>query len=110
MRYKRKLRIELRNDGDGDLIVNPAKWQTRTGDINTLQPLSAEHPWQPKRGRERPGEAVNVRPGGVIKTWVGLAPSADQTDVRQRHETKRLGTLIVQYKIDGRDEVQRIRL
>jgi hypothetical protein len=115
--YKRKLRIVLRNESGKDVTVKPAKWETSTGDI-AVQPLR-EHPWRLEGtggwengswGPERPGEAVHVAPGRVLQTWVGLLPSADEVEMRRRHETRRLGTLIIPFNMGGRDEAQRIRL
>jgi hypothetical protein len=115
--YKRKLRVVLRNESGKEVLVRPAKWETGTGDI-AVQPLR-EHPWQLEGtggwengswGAERFGEAVHVPPGRVLQTWVGLHPSADEVDVRRRHETRRLGTLIIPSNTEGRDQEQRIRL
>jgi hypothetical protein len=115
--YKRKLRIVVRNESGKGVIVKPAKWETSTGDI-AVQPLR-EHPWRLEGsggwengswGPERLGEAVHVAPGRVLQTWVGLLPSADEDEVRRRHETRRLGTLVILFSMDGRDEEQRIRL
>jgi hypothetical protein len=116
--YKRKLRIVLRNESRKDVIVKPANWDTSTGDI-TVQPLRG-HPWRLEgpRGRENGSwgpergfvEAVDVAPGRALQTWIGLLASADEVEVRRRHEIRRLGTLIIPLQIDGRKAEQRIRL
>jgi hypothetical protein len=115
--YKCKLRIVLRNESRKDVIVKPAKWETSTGDI-TVQPLK-EHPWRLEGtggwengswGPERLAEAVDAAPGRVLQTWVGLLASADEVEVRRRHEIRRLGTLVIPLQIEGREAEQRIRL
>jgi hypothetical protein len=107
-KYKRKLRIVLRNESGRDLFIRPANWQSKTGDIDT-QPLPRGHPWQMeggggwKNGSWQP-ETENelpVRPGQVIQTWVGLLPSADEVEVSHHQLTKRLGTLVIPSKIDS---------
>jgi hypothetical protein len=115
--YKRKLRIVLRNESGKDVLIKAARWETSTGDI-AVQPLT-EHSWRLEGsggwengswGPERWGEAIHVTPGRVLQTWIGLLPSADEVDVRRRHETRRLGTLIIPFNMDGHDKEQRIRL
>ncbi len=113
---KRKLRIILRNDGDKDLILKPARWQTNTGDIATTP--RKEQLWEPEGSGgwennswagERSG-SVPMAPGAVLRTYIGLHPSAEDVEVRRRHETRRLGTLVISLEIDGGDEERRIRL
>jgi hypothetical protein len=116
-KYKRKLRIVLRNESGRDVFIRPANWQSETGDIDT-QPLSRGHLWQLeggggwKNGSWQPETEIelHVRPGQVIQTWVGLLPSAGEVDVSHHGLMKRLGNLVIPAKIEGRIREIRIRL
>jgi hypothetical protein len=113
--YPHKLKIALRNDSVGDFIVTSAEWQD-TWNL-TLPPLH-EHLWQPEgpRGWQNDdwggetNEALLVRPGRAIQTWVGLPAPLDKVELRRHMMTKRLGTLIVPLTIDGRTTLETIKL
>jgi hypothetical protein len=113
--YPHKLKIVLQIESAQDIIVTPAQWQN-TWDF-TLPPLN-EHPWQPEGprgwrncdwGRET-HEPLLVRSGRAIQTWVGLPGPVDKIELRRRIVTKRLGTLIVPFTIDGGATSERVRL
>jgi hypothetical protein len=111
--YGHKLWIVLRNQSGAELIVNPASWETSVGDIAVL-PL-AKHPWTPEGTggwennswswprRERELEPIHVYRGGVIQTYVPLPGPLNGGDVelRRRIVSKRLGTLIIPFSMDG---------
>jgi hypothetical protein len=115
---KRKLRVVVRNDGDTELILKPARWQTNTGDIGILPRKEGLLLWETEGSKgwengdwqgECPG-AVRMLPGAVLRAYIGLQPSTEKVEVRRRHEIRRLGTLIIPFEADGRDEERRIRL
>jgi hypothetical protein len=112
--YPHKLKIVLRIESAGDVIVTSAEWQD-TWNL-TLPPLN-EHLWQSEgpRGWQNDdwgGETHEalVRPGRAIQTWVGLPSPLDEVELRRRIMTKRLGTLIVPLTIDGRTTLETIKL
>jgi len=113
--YPHKLKIVLKNDSSVDFILTSAEWQD-TWNL-TLPPLN-EHLWQPegRRGWQNDdwggetNEALLVRPGRAIQTWVGLPAPLDKVELRRRMMTKRLGTLIVPLTIDGRTTLETIKL
>jgi hypothetical protein len=115
-KYKRKLRIVVRNEGEYEVTVLAARWRSHTGDIAT-QPLD-RHVWQIAGGkgwesnswRRAEDPMVRALPGQVLRTWIGLDPSADEVEVRRRHVTRRLGTLIVPLQINGHMFDQILRL
>jgi hypothetical protein len=109
--YRHKLWIVLRNQGSGELIVNPASWETSVGDIAVL-PL-AKHPWTPEGPggwennnwswprHERELEPIHVPRGGVIQTYVPLPGPLNDIELRRRIVSKRLGTLIIPFSMSG---------
>jgi hypothetical protein len=109
--YKRKLRIEVRTESDRDVIVYAARWVSKTGDIPTVPvPAPGTHPWQIE-GAGRELYEVHSMPGQMLRTWVGLEMSAEKADIRRRTVTRRLGTLVVPLRVDGRSiPDQRIEL
>jgi hypothetical protein len=118
--FPHKLWIVLRNESRRDLIVSPANWETSAGDIAT-RPMP-RHPWTPEGPGgwennswswprpERELEPIHVARGQVIQTYVGLPGPLNDTELRRRIVSKRLGTLIVPFTIDGRTTSETIRL
>lgn len=118
--YPHKLWIVLRNESRRDLIVSPASWETSTGDI-AIRPIS-KHPWTPEGPggwennswssprRERELEPIHVSRGRVIQTWIGLPGPLNDTELRRRIVSKRLGTLIIPFNVDGESRSDTIKL
>jgi hypothetical protein len=110
----------MRNESSKELVLRPAQWETGTADISTRpiqqQPWTAEGPngWQNGswiwRSIERQNDPLPVLPGGVIQTWVGLLGPLEEKELRRRTVTKRLGTLITPFSIDGRSLSETIKL
>jgi hypothetical protein len=118
--YRHKLWIVLRNQGGRDIIVNPANWERTSGDLPDL-PL-ARHPWTPEGPggwennswvwprREREMNPIHVARGGVIQTYVPLPGSLDKIELRRRTVSKRLGTLIIPFTVDGENRTETHKL
>jgi hypothetical protein len=113
--YKSKLRVVLRNDTGHDLDVGRPRWVVEPGDVPFQKPFvsalqvegsdgwEADH-WQPEAGE------VHVRPSQVFRTWIGLDQRFSASELRRRHESRRLGILVLPVKFDGRPTDTRQRL
>jgi hypothetical protein len=114
--YPHKLLIVVKNDGDKDLVVRPGKWQGSAADISFRR--MEEHLWTP----EGPGgwqnenwgketrEPLLISAGQAVQTWVGLYAPLDDIELRRRLASKRLGTLIVPFIVDGNARSETMKL
>jgi hypothetical protein len=55
-------------------------------------------------------DPLHVARGRVIQTYVPLPGPLDKIELRRRTISKRLGTLVIPFAIDGESRTQTIRL
>jgi hypothetical protein len=113
--YKSKLRVVFRNDTGERLDVKIPAWVTTSGDVPIQQPpassLQVEGPKGWERGNWQPeSPAIGVPAGRAFRAWIGLDETFSDQDLRRRHETRRLGMLILPIKIHGHDVTIELRL
>jgi hypothetical protein len=116
--YKNKLRVVLENTTTETITVRAPRWMPRPGDVAVHAPmkgtLQPEIPgaWQVGDFGTWGAEAteMSVAPGQIFRTWMGLDHGLTLADFRRRHETQRVGTLVLPLVIDGKDAAQEIRV
>jgi hypothetical protein len=115
--YPHKLLIVLKNRSEKEIIVSPAKWQNAT-DFPTRRLTVDEQVWSPEGhdgwqldswGKET-REPFVLPQGRAIQTWIGLIRPLEEVELRRRIITKRLGTLLVPFTVDGVAKSEKIKL
>lgn len=119
--YPHKLWIVVRNESRGDLVVSPAAWETSVEDIS-VRPTPKQHPWTPEGSGgwksnswnwpppDRELAPIHVARGQVIQTYVGLSEPLDGPELRRLIVSKRLGTLIIPFTVNGYSRTESIKL
>jgi hypothetical protein len=109
LRYKRKLRIVLKNESSKYIQVMSANWRRRTGDDIEIKPQERlvwqveEQPGSWENNKWKPGETAEItaNPGSVVWVYIGLHDHATEHGVRRRLVQGRLGTLTIVMRADG---------
>jgi len=118
--YKSKLYITVKNDSGKHLHVLTPVWESQSGDL-PVRPMARllwhnEGPSGYLTGRPNSWDMahevdnIQVRPGQVIRTWIGVQETVPDGDLRRAVVTRRTGTLVIPLKVNGRTVEQRIRL
>ena len=113
--YKRKLRIVVQNISGKNVLARAGVWERRGGTDIQIRPLE-RHLWQVEgpSGWDSeswgPGEReeVLVRPGGVLRTWIGLHDGATDHEVRRRLVQGTVGILTIPLVVDGQPTQQKL--
>jgi pyrimidine deaminase RibD-like protein len=108
--YKSKLRIVLRNDTGQDIKVTDRRWVPGPGDVpmqappvSRLEEVEGPDGWERDDWQKEVAPVVRVPVSRAFRVWIGLDPMVSDVEIRRRHETKRLGVLVLQIRINGHD-------
>jgi hypothetical protein len=122
LKWKRKLRVTLRNTSGKEIKVQAPDWMSRTGYVPfQLQPRFYSRVQAAKIGAggwlsdkwdddEEENQPLILAPNAVFRASVGLDPSFSIDEIDRRHKTRRVGMLIVPVTIDGHDMEYPVKL